>query len=229
MSDFIVLPIKGCDMVLGVQWLHSLGPIVWNFASLTMQFGYIGKSCTLQGIMPGSLHVYSGSQLSKCITISGMGPGPVLLTSTVQADLKLTGGEISQELEELLSEYADIFQLLKGLPSSWLQDHKIPLLDEGQVVKIRPYRYLVVQKNEIEKLVQEMFDAGIIRDSNSPFALPIVMVKKKDRSWRLCVDYRQLNQLTLKDKFPIPVIEELLDELRQAMYFSKLDLRSGYH
>lgn len=81
----------------------------------------------------------------------------------------------------------------------------------------------------MEKLVHEMLDVGIINDSTSSFASPIVMVKKKDRSWRLCVDYRLVNQLTIKDMLPIPIIKEPLDELGQAKVFFKLDLRSKYH
>ena len=111
-----------------------------------------------------------------------------------------------------------------GLPLQQSHDHAIRLVPGSQPPNIRPYRYPCLQKNEIEKLVQELLDVGVIRSSVSSYSSPVILVGKKDGSWHMCVDFKALNKLTMKDKFPIPVIDELLDELHGKRYFSKLDL-----
>jgi len=137
---------------------------------------------------------------------------------------------VPQDLQALLSKHQMVFSTPQGIPPSYgVHDHSIPLVPGSLPPNIRPYRHPFAQKNEIEKMVQELLTAGVIRPSMSPYSSPVVMVLKKEGSWRMCPDFHALNKLTIKDKFPIPVIDDLLDELSGAQFFTKLDLRSGYH
>lgn len=156
--------------------------------------------------------------------------------STQLYSLKLEGPDWEQptdprkaELMSLLKSYGDVFETPKELPPPRSMDHGITLKEGSNPVNLKAYRYGALQKTVIEELVQEMLDLGVIRQSQSEFASPVVLVKKKDNSWRFCVDYRKLNSLTVRNQFPIPIVEELIDELYGACYFSKLDLRSGDH
>ncbi|GJV98200.1 reverse transcriptase [Tanacetum coccineum] len=130
-----------------------------------------------------------------------------------------------KQLTKHVTQKAYVFSLPTTLPPQRHHDHRIPLKEGSIPVNIRPYKHPPSQKDTIESMVQELLDSKVIRPSNSPFSSPIVMVKKKDGTWRMCIDYTQLNKLTIKDKFPIPLIEELIDELNGSKGFSKLDLR----
>jgi hypothetical protein len=97
--------------------------------------------------------------------------------------------------------------------------HSITLKFDAQPVCVRPYKYPYFHKEEIEKIVAKLLMSGVISPSQSPFSSPVLLVRKADGSWRMCMDYRALNKEIIKDKFPIPVIDELLDELHGSMIF----------
>lgn len=109
------------------------------------------------------------------------------------------------------------------------QEHAITLKEGSVPVNLRPCKYSFAQKNEIERLIKEMLEDRIIRPSITLYSIHVLLVKKKDGGWHFCVDYRALNKATIHDRYPISVIEELLEELQGAAIFSKLDLKSVYH
>jgi hypothetical protein len=122
-----------------------------------------------------------------------------------------------------------VFSEPKELPPHREYDHTIPLLPDVAPVNSRPYRYSPLHKDEIEKQVKQLLQTGLITTSTSPFASPILVVQKKDAPWRFCVDYRRLNSITVKNKFPMPLIDEILDELTWATVFTRLDFKSSFH
>jgi hypothetical protein len=132
-------------------------------------------------------------------------------------------------MEDLLLRFEGLFSEPTGLPSERQRCHHIRLLPGTAPVAVRPYRYAHTQKAELERQCQDMLRQGVIRASSSAFSASMLLVRKADSSWRFCVDYRALNSRTVKDKYPIPVVEELLNEPCGAVFFTKLDLRSGYH
>ena len=129
----------------------------------------------------------------------------------VKIDVDIEDNEREEEGEEsklpmiinLLKRYMSLFEMPNGLPSRRIVDHRILTLDGQKPINVRPYKYGYIQKEEIEKLVPEMLQAGNISPSQSPYSNPILLVKKRDGGWRFCVDYCKLNQVTIVDKFPI--------------------------
>lgn len=237
-ADVLLLPLSGSDLVLEIQWLSLLGPVIWDFAKLSMQFTYQDNTIKLRGKSPYKLNATHSKKINKLLQASGELCMLQIVPATVGNNPQLSSLSIDEQrrqsqdpaLHSLLNQFSDVFKEPKGLPPSRAQvDHKINLKEGTNAINMRPYRYSTVQKTVIEELVQELLEQGVIRQSTSPFAAPIVLVKKKDGGWRMCIDYWNLNKATIKDKFPIPIIEELLDELHGSSYSFKIDLKSGYH
>jgi hypothetical protein len=199
------IPLDYFDMVLGVSFLKPLRTILLDFDDLIMAFTHNGKRVLWKGL---------GSTRKDIPTTTRL--------HTIQQ-------EEDSVLDQLLQSFDDVFQEPTGLPPSRPCDHRIHLKPNTEPVAVHPYRYPQLQKNELEAQCIKMLNQGIIRPSTSPFSAPVLLVKKHDNTWRFCVDYRALNDVTVKDEFPILVVDELLDELHGAKFFSKLDLRSGYH
>ncbi|KAG8475376.1 hypothetical protein CXB51_031882 [Gossypium anomalum] len=140
--------------------------------------------------------------------------------------------EIEKKVESVpvVCEFADVFpEELPGLPPVREVEFGIDLIPGTAPISIAPYRMAPAELKELKSQLQELTDKGFVRPSFSPWGAPVLFVKKKDGSMRLCVDYRQLNKVTIKNKYPLPRIDDLFDQLKGATWFSKIDLRSGYY
>ena len=131
----------------------------------------------------------------------------------------------------VVEEYRDVFpdELPPGLPPRREVDHKIELTPGAQPTSRPTFRMSAWELGELKKQLEELTKSGFIQPSKSPFGAPILFVKKKDGTMRMCIDYRALNEITVKNKYALPRVDELFDRLQGARYFSKIDLRSGYH
>jgi hypothetical protein len=134
------------------------------------------------------------------------------------------------EIKRILDKHKKVFgPIPPGVPPDRGFEHIIELEVGAKPVITMPYRHPKKYKDEIEKAIKELLDMEHIRPSLSPFASSVVLVKKKDGTMRMCIEFHALNKKTIKNRYPIPRIDELLDELHGAIYFTKIDLRSGYH
>ncbi|KAA0063300.1 Ty3/gypsy retrotransposon protein [Cucumis melo var. makuwa] len=205
-DSFLPLELGGVDAILGMQWLHSIGTTEVDWKNLILTFFEQGNK----------------GYLVECRALEKED------MEDREADTQFTETEEGR-MAAIISKFSDVFERPNRLPPQRGIEHHIYLKQGADPVNVRPYRYAHHQKEEMKRLVDEMLTSGIIRPSTSPYSSPVLLVRKKDGSWRFCVDYRALNNVTVPDKFPIPVVEELFDELNGADVFSKIDLKAGYH
>jgi hypothetical protein len=182
-----------------------------------------GKRITLQGIRkPVSMRQISALQMRKYCR-KGCPLYAIQVLKTIE------GTKPSPDDHPILREYIDVFsEEVPGLPPRRDIDFSIELAPGVVSVSRTPYRMSIPELVELKLKFKEMMGNGYIRPNVSPCGAPVLFVKKKDGTLRLCIDYRQLNKVTIKNKYPLPRIDDLFDQLGGASIFSKIDMRLGY-
>ena len=251
--DFIVTDLSGYDAIFGMSWLVHHNPVVdWRGATLSFVDEHARKH-VLRKVATGlaipmpppsrsTLNLITSKQLEKQYQQGMIESGYIVFLETVDAFCASLGHSISSvqsvssdPLESVrraaLSPFKDVFppDLPPGLPPSREVDHKIELIPGSSPPSRPTFRLSATELVELKTQLEGLVKAGFIRPSLSPYGAPILFVKKKDGTMRMCVDYRALNNITIKNSYPLPRVDELFDRLQGAKFFSKIDLRSGYH
>ncbi|KAJ9524507.1 hypothetical protein QJQ45_019534 [Haematococcus lacustris] len=222
------------DIILGKPRLAEINPRI-DWKANIMRFRHAGRQHTLRPPVKqpgttttsGSPLLISSAQLRTAIS----NKCPVFLVSITPADSNAETCHQVLDCSPIVQEYADVFpsDLPHGLPPERSVDHRIEL-QQAKPPPARPiYNVSSGELAELKQQIGELLDKGFIRPSTSPYASGVLLVRKKDGSFRMCIDYRPLNRLTIKNKYPLPRLDTLLDRLHGAKVFSKLDLRQGYH
>ena len=221
--DLIILGMVDFDVILGMDWLSPYHVVLDCNA----------KTVTLA--MPGVPRV-------EWKSVSGSYPRKVI--SFIRAQRLVERGCLSylafirdtsveppsMDSVPVVQEFLDVFPSdLPGVPPDRDIDFAIDLEPGTKPISIPPYRMAPAELKDLKDQLQDLLSKGFIRPSVSPWGAPVLFVKKKDGTMRMCIDYRQLNKVTVKNKYPLPRIDDLFDQLQGASLFSKIDLRSWYH
>lgn len=173
-----VLPLQCYDMILGMDWLAQHSPMEVDWNAKWMSFDYQGAKILLQGISPKTVHC---ELITKKELAALEQQDKLWCILELQAVSTTSSPSMPQEIQEIVDQYSDLFVAPSGLPPKRSSVHTIPLIPGAQPFKLRPYRYNSAQKDEIEKQVQQLLTNGWIQESNSPYASPVLLVKKKTR------------------------------------------------
>lgn len=213
---------KGICAARGLVRLRDGCAKLWitNFGT---EFQHIAKGTAIayvaDFIEPGNICTLAPPSPARC-------NAPDIL-STVDINANLSVVE-RRRLLDLLQEFAGCFATSSKVGRTPVAKHRIMVDAETKPISQHPYRVSSTEREAIRRQVQEMLIDDVVQPSTSPWASPVVLVKKKDNTLRFCVDYRKLNQVTKRDVYPLPRIDDALDRLRNAKYFSSLDLKNGY-
>ena len=217
--DTRIMDMSEFDVILGMDWLTAYRIVINCERRRVTSYTQDGTRVVFQGdkhdILPQTVYE------SRC-------PGQL---AGWLASLTLEDEERSNlDLPRVVCEYVDVFpDDLPGLPQQRVLDFGIELHPGTSPISMTPHRMAPVELQELRVQLQELLDKGFIRLSTSPWGAPVLFGKKKDKTLRLFIDYRQLNRVTIKNQYPLLRIDDLFDQLRGARVYSKIDLHTGYH
>jgi hypothetical protein len=236
-----VFPIKSCanyDLILGLPWLFKINPhIDWKTRTITITaknqkyllkttnpYKQMIKNNVADMTVDANNFLINAKQLSRCKQIY------LVMIKTISNCYIDTPPSTNKQINQLLEEFNDLFPNdLTQLPPKRDIDHEIKIVENAIPPSQQPFRMSQPELAELKRQLEVLLEKGFIRPSKSPYAAPVLFAKKKDGTLRMCVDYRALNKITIKNKYPIPRVDEMLDQLNGAKIFSRLDLKSGYH
>jgi hypothetical protein len=206
LANLVVMDTQGMDVILGMNWLHK------NQATISCD------KRTVRLVSP------FGEEIITELIMTNLEEGAC-------HQMSVDGKEANPlEAIKVVSEYPNMFpEELPGMPPERKVEFAIQLEPGTAPISKRAYRVSGTELVELKKLIDELLEKGYIRPSTSPWVALVLIVEKKDGTKRMCIDYRALNEVTIKNKYPLPRIEDLFDQRRGAGVFSKIDLRSGYH
>ena len=225
---FGVSPLKRYDAILGKEWCAAHRATIDCFQN-QVHFKHKDRQYSLDADEPlDSPFVTANAILNSLENKHSL--FAVLIRPVASNHIDIVP-QSSPDVQSILNEFTDVFpdKIPKGMPPKRKYDFQIELKEDAQPQKKGLYRMSEKELTEVRKQLDELLENEFIRPSQSPWGAPILFVTKKDGKLRMCIDYRALNRLTIKNSYPLPRIDDIFDQLKGAKYFSKIDLRSGYH
>ncbi|GJV10538.1 putative reverse transcriptase domain-containing protein [Tanacetum coccineum] len=218
------------DVIIGMDWLAKYHAVI-ICAEKIVRIPFGDKILIVRGDGSSNEH---GTRLNiisctKAQEYLMKGCHVFLANITATKDEDKSKGKRLEDVP-VVQEFPEVFpEDLPGIPPTRQVEFRIDLVPGATPVARAPYRLAPSEMKELAEQLQELTDKGFIRPSSSPWGAPVLFVKKKDGSFRMCIDYRELNKLTVKNRYPLPRIDDLFDQLQGSSIYSKIDLRSGYH
>ncbi|GJT49449.1 putative reverse transcriptase domain-containing protein [Tanacetum coccineum] len=218
------------DAIIGMDWLAKYQAII-VCAEKIIRIPWGNETLIVHGDgrnqgHEAHLHIISYSKTQEYM-LKGC---PVFLAHVTTKEVEDKSEKKRLEDVPIVRDFPEVFpEDLPGLPPTRQVEFQIDLIPGAAPVARAPYRLAPSEMKELSEQLKELSDKGFIRPSSSPWGAPVLFVKKKDGSFRMCIDYRELNKLTVKNRYPLPRIDDLFDQLQGSSVYSKIDLRSGYH